>query len=666
MKFFDFSKKIFLVAIFVSFLAPSFTVFAAAPTVTGLAANFSTNSVTLSWNTPSDASLSEFEIRYIAGSLNDGNFNFGTLISSPTPEAGTTQNLSVSNLNSATSYTFGVRARNFLGEESSIVYVSGSTTAGGGGGGGAVDVCANPTAATSMQTPLITANSISLSWILPNLSNLSDLEVRYAKTPINDGTFNLATEVSNSPLPEANATQNFTVGGLTSNTNYYFAIKLWNACGEESLITSVSATTALAGSGGACVVPSLPTSLAIGGVTANSLNMSWITPNQASLSELEARYSTQPLNDGNFNLGIRLNTPNPEAGTAQSANVIGLNPNTTYYFGLRVQGACGDYSGIVYVSGSTNNIPPVVGGGGGGSAVYSDTRLIINNGALTTNNRAVVLNIVADEPVEMWLSENKNFETGSWEPFATSTVWILSSGLGTKTVYVKFRDDQFTGFSQASDEIELVTGPNKPILPGTPAVSNTPPNNPVYVNNNTTVLSAGRVWLEIVPKEIKISGDGEIRAVVIAHADGVYADYFRLEMKYPTENLRLKSVEFAPGMLPDFSANSNFENIDRGLLVKSARSEVPFTGRKMFGVLIFEPLAMGQGSLEILSGANLGEDNWYSDISVVSNPGSNSNLMASLVSVNKENNVAAMLGIWMFFVLVYAGYLAFQKYKKGL
>lgn len=674
MKFSDFFKKLFFTAIFVSFLAQPLAVFAATPAITGLTANFSVVGATLSWNTPADASLVEFEIRYTAGSLNDGNFNFGTLISGPTLEVGTTQTLSVSNLNSSTSYTFGILTRNFLGEESPIVYVSGSTTASGGGGGGTpIEVCTAPTSATSFQAPVVSASAVSLSWNLPNLSNLSDLEVRYSIAPINDGTFNFATQVTGAPNPEANTTQNFTVGGLASNTNYHFAIKLWNACGEESLITSVSATTASSGGGGACTVPGLPTSLTIGGITANSLNISWTTPNQASLSELEVRYSNQSLNDGNFNLAPRLSAPNPEAGAIQTATATGLIPSTTYYFGLRVQNACGDYSGIVYISGSTNNTPPVGGGGGGGSggggsAVYASTGLVINNNATTTANRAVTLSLSANRALEMWISEDKNFNSGSWEPFATTTTWILSSDLGNKTIYARFRDDRFTGFDGAKDEIELikslpvktVTSPKTDIQPVLPP--------PIITNNNVASnrLLPGKIWFEILPREIKVSGDGEVRVAIVVHVEEILADYFRLEMKYPQENLKLKSVEFAPAMNPDFSAGANLEDSEHGLIIKSVSSEVPFVGRKFFATLVFEPLALGEGNLEILNGANYKQDVWRTSLSVLSNPNSDINLLASLVSPNKENNVSAMFAIWVFFVSVYAGHLIVQKYKKGL
>jgi hypothetical protein len=664
MKFTRFTKQILFLALTVSFLVQPLVVFASAPTVTALNVSFTTTTATLFWNTPADASLVEFEIRYIAGALNDGNFNFGTQVSGPTPEAGTTQSLVVSSLNPSVNYTFGIRTRNFLGEESPIVYVSGSTPA-SGGGGTPIEICTKPTAATSFQAPIVTASAVSLSWNLPNFSNLSDLQVRYSTTPINDGTFNFATQATGAPNPEANATQNFTVSGLTSNTNYYFAIKLWNACGEESLITSVSAITASAGGGGACTVPSLPTSLAIGGVTANSLNMSWITPNQSSLSELDVRYSNQPLNDGNFNFATRLSVPNPEAGTTQSVTATGLVSNTNYYFGLRVQNACGDYSGIVYVGGATNNLPPITnfsGGGGGGSAVAAKTGISINQGVATTRNRLVTLDIDAERALEMWLSEDKKFETGLWEPFASTTSWILSSELGTKTVYAKFRDDRFTGFDQISDSIELLSP--LPTTSTSPVGGISPATNVPVVSGSSKVN--GKVWLEIIPEKIKVSGNGEVRVAVIIHTENSYEDYFRLALNYPSQILALKSVQFAPGLLPDFSPTGSVENVEQGLIVKSVTSEVPIIGRKLFAVLVFTPLHTGEGNLELISSANYQGGGWRSEISVISNPDSNTNLLASLVSPGKENNVSAMFAIWAFFILIYAGYLAFQKYTKGL
>jgi hypothetical protein len=53
---------------------------------------------------------------------------------------------------------------------------------------------------------------------------------------------------------------------------------------------------------------------------------------------------------------------------------------------------------------------------------------------------SISLSLSAAEAKDMMISEDLNFEGASWEPYATSKDWTLSSGDGTKTVYAKFRD----------------------------------------------------------------------------------------------------------------------------------------------------------------------------------------------------------------------------------
>ena len=71
--------------------------------------------------------------------------------------------------------------------------------------------------------------------------------------------------------------------------------------------------------------------------------------------------------------------------------------------------------------------------------------LKINNGALATNNTSVTLTLSATDGSngsgvkEMRFSNNNSTWT-SWESFATSRQYTLSSGEGTKTVWVQYRD----------------------------------------------------------------------------------------------------------------------------------------------------------------------------------------------------------------------------------
>ena len=64
----------------------------------------------------------------------------------------------------------------------------------------------------------------------------------------------------------------------------------------------------------------------------------------------------------------------------------------------------------------------------------------INSGASITNNTSVTLTLSATGASEMMISESSTFEGGSYESYATSKSFTLSSGDGTKTIYVKYKD----------------------------------------------------------------------------------------------------------------------------------------------------------------------------------------------------------------------------------
>jgi len=62
------------------------------------------------------------------------------------------------------------------------------------------------------------------------------------------------------------------------------------------------------------------------------------------------------------------------------------------------------------------------------------------------------------------ISNSSSFVGATWESYGTSKTWILTAGVGTKTVYVKFKDGYGNVSGIASDTIELssTTGANQP------------------------------------------------------------------------------------------------------------------------------------------------------------------------------------------------------------
>ncbi|PIZ10944.1 hypothetical protein COY54_00935 [Candidatus Falkowbacteria bacterium CG_4_10_14_0_8_um_filter_41_36] len=85
----------------------------------------------------------------------------------------------------------------------------------------------------------------------------------------------------------------------------------------------------------------------------------------------------------------------------------------------------------------------------------------INGGATATNNRATTLTLAATDTISsvthMKLSESASFTGASWESYATSKSFTVSTGDGTKTVYAKFKDAAGNESTAYTDTITLDT-----------------------------------------------------------------------------------------------------------------------------------------------------------------------------------------------------------------
>lgn len=101
------------------------------------------------------------------------------------------------------------------------------------------------------------------------------------------------------------------------------------------------------------------------------------------------------------------------------------------------------------------------GGGGGYSAptvvTPTNASVSVNAGAASTRNRTVTLTLGATNASMMMISEKSDFSGASWVNYVASQSFTLSEGVGTKTVYVKYKSSTGGISSAVSDTVELLT-----------------------------------------------------------------------------------------------------------------------------------------------------------------------------------------------------------------
>ncbi|MCA9382202.1 hypothetical protein KC660_02225 [Candidatus Dojkabacteria bacterium] len=111
----------------------------------------------------------------------------------------------------------------------------------------------------------------------------------------------------------------------------------------------------------------------------------------------------------------------------------------------------------------------------------------INGGDAYTSSANVILTLSATDTgsgvSQMMISNSSSFSGATWETYSTTKAWSLISGNGTKTVYVKYKDNDSNISSAYSDSI---------ILDSTvPEVSNLTVNGETVGSEDTTITVIG-------------------------------------------------------------------------------------------------------------------------------------------------------------------------------
>src|SRR3990172_852261 len=275
----------------------------------------------------------------------------------------------------------------------------------------------------------VIAGSATLTWDPPTtnvdqtpLTDLAGYKVYYGTT---SGTYSSTIDIGN--------VINYTVSSLAENTTYYFAVTAYDTLANESSYSNeVSKTTS---DTAAPVISGVSTS----NITNSGATITWNT-DEASTSQIEygttTSYGSSTTIDNNM-------------VTSHSVTVSGLLSWTTYHFKVKSQDAASNLATSGDFTFSTLAPPDTTPPTG---------TITINNNAAYATTTSVTLTLTCSDTesscTEMRLSNNGT-TWNAWETYAATKSWVLTSGDGMKTVYVKYKDNASNISSDFTDTITL-------------------------------------------------------------------------------------------------------------------------------------------------------------------------------------------------------------------
>ena len=269
-----------------------------------LSATAGDGQVALSWDNPSDTSITKYQVRSKVRNSDDSTYTAWTDISGSGAD---TLTHTVTGLTNGTAYTFAVRAVNSTGN-GLVATVNARPIA----------VPAAPT--ISSVTP--GDGQVALEWADPDDSSITKYQVRSKVKDSDDNTYTAWTDIAVTD-PDAPPT-GYIVTGLTNGTEYTLAVRAENASGVGAAATAT-----------ATMQPAAPTGLtAERGDGGGEVALSWDDPNNNTITKYQVR------TDGGT---IFTDIPNSAHGQTNAAGytVTGLTNGTEYTFKLRAVNVSG-------------------------------------------------------------------------------------------------------------------------------------------------------------------------------------------------------------------------------------------------------------------------------------------------------------------------------------
>jgi len=209
-------------------------------------AQTSPTSVQLTWTAPGDdgsvGTASVYDLRFSTSAITASNFATATRFTgTPTPAvAGTSQSVTVTGLQPATTYYFAIKAQDNAGNWSNISNIISKATL------AAPDLKAP--AAAALNVTVVTDTTATLSWSAVGDDSLTgtatSYDIRYSTSPITTTNWTSANQVTGEPTPASpGTTQTYVVRSLVREGTYYFAMKVSDDAGNVSPLSNVPTAT---------------------------------------------------------------------------------------------------------------------------------------------------------------------------------------------------------------------------------------------------------------------------------------------------------------------------------------------------------------------------------------------------------------------------------------
>ena len=276
---------------------------------TGLLASVSGTTLSLTWDDPSDSTITGYQYRTKAGTAAYG--SWATI----TGSGASTTSTDITGLSNSTIYSVQVRAVNGGGNGTASTAVTGLLT-----------VPATPTGLSGSTT----TTSVTLTWTDPSDSTITGYAYRYRESGGNYGSW---TTVSGAVTTVTIST------GLTEGTTYDWQIRATNATGDSGATTAVSTTLGV-------TLPAAPTGLTAT-ATGVSIALSWTDPSDSSITSYEIRTKAGTAAYGSWA------TISGSTATTTSHTLSSLSSGTLYTAQIRAVNSGGEGPASTAVTANT-------------------------------------------------------------------------------------------------------------------------------------------------------------------------------------------------------------------------------------------------------------------------------------------------------------------------